>query len=113
MRYFIFIVIGLVGIWVGYSLARRQQIEKVAEQKKQKEALDRGRQTINAKKEKNKQDILNCIQQNGRITNNDIEKLLGVSDATATNYLQELEREGKIIQQGDTGRGVFYTPKNG
>ena len=36
---------------------------------------------------------------------------LGVSDATATNYLEELEKEGKIKQHGDTGRGVFYTPK--
>jgi Fic family protein len=49
----------------------------------------------------------------GRITNDDVQKLLGVSDATATNYLSELEKEDKIIQQEETGRGVFYILKNG
>ena len=47
----------------------------------------------------------------GRIANNDVQILLGVSDATATNYLDELEKEGKIKQHGEIGRGVFYTPK--
>lgn len=45
----------------------------------------------------------------GRVSNNDIEKLLGVSDATATRYLDELEKEGKIHQVGTSGRSVFYT----
>jgi len=31
------------------------------------------------------------------LTNNDVEKSLGVSDATATRYLDELEKE-KIIE---------------
>jgi Fic family protein len=44
----------------------------------------------------------------GRITNNDVEGLLGVSDATATRYLDELEKSGKIRQVGNTGRGVYY-----
>jgi len=42
------------------------------------------------------------------LTNNDIEKLLGVSDATATRYLDELESDGKVIQKGKTGRYVKY-----
>lgn len=112
MHYLTFII-GLIGIWIGYFLARRQKIKKAAEQEKSQTTLDQGRLTINAKKEKAKQDILNLIQQKGQVNNNDIEKLLGVSDATATNYLQELEQEGKIIQHGDTGRGVFYTKING
>ena len=40
---------------------------------------------------------------------NDVENLLGVSDATAERYLNELEAEGKVKQTGETGRGVFYT----
>ena len=51
------------------------------------------------------------IQERNRVTNNDVERTLEVSDATATNYLDELEKEGKITQQGETGRGVFYTLK--
>jgi Fic family protein len=42
------------------------------------------------------------------ITNNDVEKLLGVSDATATRYLEELEKEGLIKQQGETGKYTYY-----
>jgi len=37
-----------------------------------------------------------------------VENLLLVSDATATRYLDELEKEGKIKQVGKTGKGVFY-----
>lgn len=42
------------------------------------------------------------------IANDDVEGLLGVSDATATNYLSELEEEGKIVQIGTVGRPVRY-----
>lgn len=63
------------------------------------------------KKEEAKNKLFESIVSRGRIANNDVQILLGVSDATATNYLEELEKEGKIKQHGDTGRGVFYTPK--
>ena len=62
-------------------------------------------------KEEGKAQILEELQEKEKITNNDIEKLLGVSDATATNYLQELENENKIEQIGKTGRSVFYRLK--
>jgi len=62
-------------------------------------------------KTENKERILKELQEKEKITNNDVEKLLGVSDATATNYLQELENENKIKQIGKTGRSVFYRLK--
>jgi len=43
------------------------------------------------------------------ITNDDVEKLLHVSDATALRYLTQLKKENKIIQIGKTGQGVSYT----
>ena len=43
------------------------------------------------------------------VGNDEVEKLLHVSDATATRYLSVLEREGKIKQLGKTGKGVVYT----
>lgn len=49
------------------------------------------------------------LNTKGRITNNDVEKLLHVSDATATRYLNILEREGAIRQVGKTGSTVYYT----
>ena len=42
------------------------------------------------------------------ITNDEAEKLLHISDATATRYLEQLEKEGKIKQAGKTGSNVSY-----
>ncbi len=43
-----------------------------------------------------------------KISNDDVEKLLNASDATATRYLEELEKAGKIRQVGKSGRHVYY-----
>lgn len=68
------------------------------------------------KKEANKKKILKFMEEKSliadmdqmRIVNNDVEKLLGVSNATAERYLQELEKEGILKQMGIIGRGVYY-----
>ncbi len=52
--------------------------------------------------------ILKFIEGKGRVKNDDIQKILRVSDATATRYLQELENQKKIRQVGDRGRFVYY-----
>lgn len=62
-------------------------------------------------KQSRKERILTMIREKGSVTNNDIEKALDVSDASVTNYLQELEREGKIEQIGERGRFVSYRLK--
>lgn len=59
-------------------------------------------------KEEGKKKIVKLLQEKNKITNNDIEKLLGISDATATRYLDELEKEGKIKQIGKQGKSVYY-----
>ena len=66
---------------------------------------------IQEKKKKSLDKILDLFQKMDQVRNNDIEELLDVSDATATNYLDELERQGEIIHHGETGRGVYYTKK--
>ncbi len=62
-------------------------------------------------KQSRKEKILQILKGKGSVRNNDIEKALGVTDTTATNYLQELEREGKIEQIGERGRFVSYRIK--
>jgi len=98
MDYFILIIVALVGIALGMYIARRNGntgfIAKQMEQKAEK-----------------KQKILAFVQQHGKIQNNDVEKLAGVSNATAERYLNELEKEGKLIQHGTIGQAVFYTPR--
>jgi len=61
------------------------------------------------KKEGAKNKIMGLFKKLEKITNTDVEKLLSISDATVTRYLEELEKEGKIAQQGETGKWVFYT----
>ena len=97
MNYFILIIIALAGIALGMYIARRNGNGLIAEQ--------------TAKKIENKQKILAFVQEHGKIQNNDVEKLAGVSNATAERYLDELEKEGKLTQHGIIGQGVFYTPK--
>lgn len=62
-------------------------------------------------KQARKEKILEIIRERESVTNDVIEKMLNVSDTTATNYLQELEREGFIEQLGERGRFVSYRLK--
>lgn len=98
MNYVVLITVALAGIALGMYLARRNSnagfIAKQMEQKTE-----------------NKQKIIAFVQEHGKIQNNDVEKLAGVSNATAERYLDELEKEGKLTQHGVIGQGVFYTPK--
>jgi Fic family protein len=59
-------------------------------------------------KQNRKERLMTVVKERGTITNNDVEELLNIADSTATNYLQELEREGKIEQIGTQGRFVHY-----
>lgn len=69
------------------------------------------RATIGLRKEKKLQKIMNLFAKHTEITNNQVEKLLHVSDATATRYLTELEKRGKLTQHGKTGHAVSYTKR--
>lgn len=58
---------------------------------------------------KHKKEIMHyAFSHDGVVTNNIVELLCRVSDATATRYLQALEDEKKLKQIGKTGRSVFY-----
>ena len=97
MEYIAFIIGALAGIALGMYLARRNGNGLIAKQVEQKA--------------ENKQKIIAFVQEHGKIQNNDVEKLVGVSNATAERYLDELEKEGKLTQHGTIGQDVFYTLK--
>lgn len=59
-------------------------------------------------KQANINKILKFLEANTKITNDDVEKMLSVSDATAERYLNELEKSGALKQVGNTGREVYY-----
>lgn len=71
--------------------------------------LLRARAKIQDRKRKKLDRIMDKLTIKSKISNDDVQKLLYVSDATATRYLTILEKEGKIQQAGRTGKSVFYT----
>ncbi len=97
MDYSILIIVAIAGIALGAYFARQGDGGLLAKQAK--------------KKAKNKKQILGFLRENERVVNNDIEKLLRVSDATATRYMNELEKEQKVRQIGKTGNAVYYVLK--
>ena len=74
-----------------------------------REILAKAQQVIQNKKRKKLESILNLFAKRTNITNDEVEKFLHVSDATATRYLSILEKENKIKQVGKTGKGVSYS----
>ena len=74
-----------------------------------REFLGRARIAIQDRKRKKRDKIMLALTTKNKITNDEVEKLLHVSDATATRYLSALEKEGKIKQVGKTGHGVVYS----
>ena len=71
--------------------------------------LEKAKFAIQSKKRKKLDHIMSLFAKQTNITNDEVEKFLHVSDATATRYLNILETEGKIKQNGKTGKGVLYT----
>ena len=70
--------------------------------------LSKARAFIKTKKRKKLEKIMLLFAKRTSITNDEVEKYLHCSDATATRYLSQLEKEGKIKQNGKTGREVYY-----
>lgn len=93
--------LGGVFAWLAKSLFDSSKMKEGAKKKAPK--LSRKEKTI-----------LEYLNKNGKITNDEVENLLGVSDATAERYLDRLEKKDFIRQIGESGRGVYYRPiKNG
>jgi hypothetical protein len=49
-----------------------------------------------------------CQSKGKKLMNDDVQKLLRVSDKTATRYLGQLVREGRLKRIGNTGQAVYY-----
>lgn len=81
-----------------------------------RELLTMARNAMQFRKRKKLEKILGLLEKrtsNGstnspQVTNDEVEKLLHVSDVTATRYLDTLEKEGRIKQVGREGKGIYY-----
>jgi predicted HTH transcriptional regulator len=85
----------MTGAYIGYSIRKETSVPR--------------RKPAPNEADRNK--ILELLKTKSKIINNDVEELLNISDATATRYLDRLEETGDIVQQGNTGRNVFYILK--
>jgi hypothetical protein len=89
-----------------------EQAEPVRAQPKPslaKQLLVLARNAIQFRKRKKLDKVMSLFLKHSKITNDEVEKFLHVSDATATRYLSQLEKEGRIKQSGKTGKGVSYS----
>lgn len=69
--------------------------------------LIKARAMIQIRKRNKLDKIMEMLSRAGKVSNNDVRKLLRVSDATATRYFDILEREGKIQRMGK-GEATYY-----
>ncbi len=105
----LFTFIILVTAFVAGYFFRIHAFEKAPSFSEQ--GAQKGRESIALRTQKRKARIMERAHAEGRVTNDDVEDLLLVSNNTALKYLNELEEEGKLEQKGTTGRGVYYIPK--
>ena len=64
-----------------------------------------------AKKRTNLDKILAMLTERSEVSNSDIRERFGFSERSVVRYMDELEKEGKVEQIGNTGRGVIYRLK--
>ena len=102
----------LVGYLLGKLMKKKLRNPSTPQEPGQTSSVGKvpNQEQIDAKQE-NLQKILNSFGPDDEITNDAVEKMLRVSDATAERYLDELEKQGKLTQVGRTGRSVVYKKK--
>ncbi len=69
--------------------------------------LQKAKEKIMFRKRAKLEKVVALVQTKGKITNNDVEKLLHLSDATATRYLNELVKQGRLRRVGPA-KQPFY-----
>lgn len=105
---FISFIIAFVG---GFIIAWTLKPDRPAKSAMPSEDTRKNEIAINRKrseiKEERKEQIVTTIDNSGKITAREVQEMFAVSIATATRYLQELKKEGKIKERGK-GRSVHY-----
>ena len=91
------------------SNEQTEPVREVSKPSLARQLLISARNAIQFRKRKKLDKIMALFLQKSKITNDEVEKFLHVSDATATRYLSQLEKEGKIKQNGKTGHMVSYS----
>lgn len=77
---------------------------------KLKELRIKANQTRTKNKQANLEKVLKYAREHNRIDNKNVRDLCGVKDERARQYLDYLEKQGKLVQINKKGPSVFYMP---
>ena len=72
--------------------------------------LAKAKEKIQFRKQAKLEKIMAFAKAQGSVTNDQAQKLLRVSDATASRYLAQLVKSGRLRPVKAVGRGARYTP---
>lgn len=105
-----FLLLVVVGIRIYYL---KNEIESLTSELKKEESDFGSLIDFNQKREeiksKNKEKIMRLFDSRAKITTGAVSSAIGISKVTAFRYLEELEQEKKIVQNGKIGKFVFYS----
>ena len=76
-----------------------------------RQLYEKSRMWVDFRKKARKEKIMALAGKKGRVTHQEVRNLLSISDAGATNYLNALVKEGKLMRAG-AGTHTFYKPIN-
>lgn len=76
---------------------------------KELSSLSQHNAKLQAVKTEKQDQVLKLFANQSKVSNRDVVKALGVSSVTAFRYLDELEKAGKIVQNGRFGKTVYYS----
>jgi predicted HTH transcriptional regulator len=99
---------GNVGLWIALGVVFGIIFDASNTRRETEEKHAGGSTEAKEEKEQHLAQILAFAAGKESIRNDEVQALLGVSDATTERYLDELEQAGKLTQVGKTGQGVFY-----
>ncbi len=99
------IILTILGVAIGYWLAKRNRDSHKSTTPPTNGVLNP--EQVEQKRQ-NMEKIMNSFGPDDEITNNKVEQLLGISNASAERYLDELEKQGKLQQIGNEGKYVIY-----
>ncbi len=95
---FLAVVLVVLGLALGYFWAQRR--------------LSNVSSARDVNLQKNLEKIMALFAQHPTLTNMLIRQKLGFDDRTVVRYMDELERQGRVEQEGKTGTDVVYRKKS-
>lgn len=122
MSTFFYILLGIIlGAGAVWFLMRKKakeleiELKRIEKEKVEQAGFVSGIDEFNRRmqevKEERKHKIIATLEQKGKTKTNEVADMFDISRATAFRYLEELEKEGKILQVGAYGRNVEYKAK--